>query len=71
MFNDFTGGSESVGDYLVAGSELLSNEWVQFDIPLSSFEGLTATDALGALFTVTDGTIANLSLDNIFFYSEN
>ena len=71
LFNNFTGGSESVGDYLVAGSELLSNEWVQFDIPLSSFAGLTATDALGALFTVTDGTIANVSLDNIFFYSEN
>ena len=71
LFNNFTQGTESVGDFTITGSELVSNEWVEFDIPLTSFVGLGGKDALGALFTVTDGNIANLSLDNIYFYAEN
>lgn len=71
LFNNFTQGTESVGDFTISGSELVSNEWVEFDIPLTSFVGLGGKDALGALFTVTDGTIANLSLDNIYIYAEN
>ena len=71
LFNDFTLPGGVDGTYQITGPELLANEWVEFDIPLSSFTGLSAKNSLGALFTVTDGTIANLSLDNIYFYSEN
>lgn len=71
IFNNFTLGSQLAGTYTISGSELTSNDWVGFDIPLSSFSGLTSQDALGAMIFVSDGTIVNISLDNIYFYSEN
>ena len=71
LHNNFTLPDGTLGAYSISGSELLSNEWVSFDIPLSSFAGLSVKDALGMILFVTDGTIANLSLDNIYFYSEN
>jgi hypothetical protein len=71
LFNNFTLPNSSEGTFLISSSELQANEWVEFDIPLSNFTGLNGQDALGALFTISDGTIANLSLDNIYFYSEN
>ncbi|MCA0154132.1 carbohydrate-binding protein [Winogradskyella vincentii] len=71
LFNNFTTGNQVAGSFTISGSELLSNEWVEFDIPLSSFAGLSAQDALGAFIFVTDGTIANVSLDNIYFFNEN
>ncbi len=71
IFNNFTQGSQLAGTFTISGSELLSNDWTGFDIPLSSFSGLTSKDALGAMIFVSDATIANISLDNIYFYSEN
>lgn len=71
IFNNFTLGNQLAGTYTISGSELTSNDWVGFDIPLSSFSGLTSQDALGAMIFVSDGTIVNISLDNIYFYSEN
>lgn len=71
IFNNFTLGNQVAGTYTISGSELTSNDWVGFDIPLSSFSGLSSQDALGAMIFVSDGTIVNVSLDNIYFYSEN
>ena len=71
IFNNFTLGSQIAGTYTISGSELASNDWTEFDIPLSSFSGLSSQDALGAMIFVSDGTIVNISLDNIYFYSEN
>lgn len=71
LHNNFTQPSEVSGVFSISGAELLSNEWVEFDIPLSSFAGLTARDAVGMMLFVTDGTIANLSIDNIYYYAEN
>ncbi len=71
IFNNFTLGNQIAGTYTISGSELTSNDWVGFDIPLSSFSGLSSQDALGAMIFVSDGTIVNVSLDNIYFYSEN
>ncbi|MFD2725552.1 carbohydrate-binding protein [Hyunsoonleella rubra] len=71
LFNNFTLGNSVSGAYTIPGTDLLSNEWVQFDIPLSNFVGLSAQDALGAIIFVSDATIANVSLDNIYFYAEN
>jgi len=69
--NNFTLGNAISGAYTIPGTDLTSNQWVQFDIPLSSFTGLTAREAVGMMLFVSDGTIANVSLDNIYFYSEN
>jgi len=71
LHNNFTQATEVSGVFAITGTDLTSNEWVQFDIPLSSFAGLTAQDALGMMLFVSDATIANVSLDNIYFYSEN
>ena len=71
LFNNFTESGEFAGDFTISGSELQSNEFVEFDIPLSSFAGLTSQDNLGSMFFVTDNTISNLSVDNIYFYTVN
>jgi hypothetical protein len=71
LHNNFTQSNEVSGSFRVNGSDLTSNDWVQFDIPLSSFNGLSARDAIGMMLFVSDGTIANVSLDNIYFYAEN
>lgn len=71
VFNNFTLGNSVSGAYTIPGTDLVSNDWAQFDIPLSDFAGLSATDALGAIIFVSDATIANVSLDNIYFYAEN
>ncbi|EDP95153.1 carbohydrate-binding protein [Kordia algicida OT-1] len=71
LHNNFTQASEVSGTFPISGTQLASNEWVEFDIPLSSFAGLTARDAIGMMLFVSDGTIANVSLDNIYFYAEN
>lgn len=71
LFNNFTLGNQVAGSFTIPGTDLVSNDWVQFDIPLSNFDGLTVKDALGAIIFVSDATIANVSLDNIYFYAEN
>ncbi len=70
LHNDFTQATEVSGVFAISGADLIANEWVQFDIPLSSFNGLTERDAVGMMLFVSDATIANASLDNIFFYAE-
>ena len=67
------GASETVGSYLINGSELVQDTWVSFDIPLSSFAGLTDMSRIGLLlFNSSDSsnnpTISNVFLDNIYFY---
>ncbi len=71
IHNNFTLPNGILGAFSISGTELLSNEWVEFDIPLSSFAGLSVRDALGMMLFVSDGTISNLSIDNIYFYAEN
>ncbi len=69
--NNFTLSNQVVGTFQVTGSQLTEGQFVPFDIPLSSFNGLTERDAIGMILFVTDGTIENLSIDNIYFYAEN
>ncbi len=68
--NNFLNGVESGSSFTIASSELIANEFVDFSIPLSSFEGLTDRSGLGLLFFVSDGTISSISVDNIFFSVE-
>ncbi len=69
------GATETVGSFLINGSDLLEDEWVGFDIPLSDFSGLTDRNRIGLLlFNSESGpanpTISNIFLDNIYFYTE-
>tara|TARA_R110002096_G_scaffold378749_2_gene572805 strand:- start:438 stop:1859 length:1422 start_codon:yes stop_codon:yes gene_type:complete len=55
--------------FTVPSSSLISNQWVSLKIPLESFSGIQR-NALGIILFITDGTIKNLSVDNIFFSKE-
>lgn len=68
--NNFLNGVESGSSFTIPSTELTANEFVDFSIPLSSFQGLTDRSGLGLLFFVSDGTISNISVDNIFFSAE-
>ncbi|MCA0133374.1 carbohydrate-binding protein [Winogradskyella alexanderae] len=69
------GATESVGSFLINGSDLVQDGWASFDIPLSSFAGLTDLSRIGLLLFNTSNasnvpTISSVILDNIYFYAE-
>ncbi|SHG21354.1 carbohydrate-binding protein [Flagellimonas flava] len=62
------GNNETSGEYTINGDALTTDGWVSFDIPLSDFVGLTDRSQLGLLFFITDSTISDIFVDNIYFY---
>lgn len=48
---------------------LISGEWASLDIPLSDFVGMN-TSNLALYFFVSDATISNILVDNVYFYKE-
>ncbi|MGA9271591.1 MAG: carbohydrate-binding protein [Lutimonas sp.] len=48
---------------------LVPGQWTSLDIPLSDFIGLN-TSNLALYFFVSDSTISNILVDNIYFYKE-
>ncbi len=63
------GGLESSGTYTITGDQLLSQEWASFDIALDDF-GLAARNQLGLIFFISDATISDIYVDNIYYYRE-
>tara|TARA_R110002074_G_scaffold396436_1_gene585842 strand:- start:1035 stop:2999 length:1965 start_codon:yes stop_codon:yes gene_type:complete len=71
ILNGVQTSNETSGVKTITGSELMQNEWRSFDIPLGEFTGtLSARDALGLLFFISDTTISNILVDNIYYYKE-
>jgi hypothetical protein len=69
------GATETVGSYTITADDLVSDDWVSFDIPLSDFSGLTDRNRIGLLLFnsevgANNPTISNIFLDNVYFYSE-
>lgn len=64
------GGTEVSGSITIDGSQFITNNWVSIDVPLSDFAGLTARDNIGLLFFITDASISNIYVDNIYYYKE-
>ena len=64
------GGSETSGTYTINDSQLLAEEWVSIDIPLEDFNGLTVRNQLGLIFFISDATISNIYVDNVYYYRE-
>lgn len=62
--------NEIAGNFTIAANQLSENNWASFDIPLSSFTGLTARNQVGLLFFISDATISTIFVDNIYYYSE-
>lgn len=66
-------GSTPASASFVISSTALSNVnadgWVSLDIPLTSFPGLTNTANLGQVFFISDNTISNIWVDNVYFFN--
>lgn len=63
-------GGTSGGSFTINGSDFTTEEWLSLDIPLSDFSGSIDFGNVGQLFFVSDGTISNIFVDNVYFYSE-
>ncbi len=62
------GNNETSGSVTIDGTALTADQWVSFDIPLTDFTGLTDRSQLGLLFFISDSTISDIFVDNIYFY---
>ena len=69
LLNGVQTANESSGTVIIGDSELLQNEWVSLDIPLADF-GLIDRSQLGLIFFISDGTISNIYVDNIYYYND-
>ncbi len=65
----FNGGDDSSHEITISNSSLSSGNWISLDIPLSSFTGLSSRANLAQM--VLSGTLANLYIDNVYFYGES
>ena len=75
LINGVQTANEISGRRVISGANLRTNEWVGFDIPLGEFAGLSARDAIGLLFFISNNsanvpTISNIYVDNIYFYKD-
>lgn len=66
--NTFGTTDDSVGEIKYTSSILVTGSWVSIDVPLSSFTGLTKKSNLAQVVFVTDATIKNILVDNIYFH---
>jgi hypothetical protein len=60
--------NETSGTFTLNANDLSRDEWVSFDIPLTDFSGLNDRSKLGLLFFITDSSISDIFVDNIYFY---
>lgn len=66
-------GSTTAGDITINAAQLRtanSDGWLSLDIPLSDFSGFTDTSKLGQLFFVSDATVSDIWVDNVYFYKQ-
>ena len=61
------GNNETSGTVPFGASTFIQNQWVSLDIPISSF-GLVDRTKIGLLFFISDATISNIYVDNIYYY---
>jgi hypothetical protein len=60
---------QASGSVTFNSSTLVEGEWVSLDIPIGDF-GLTDRSALGLIFFVSDETISDIYVDNIYYYDD-
>ncbi|MEL6986947.1 MAG: Ig-like domain-containing protein [Bacteroidota bacterium] len=66
LLND-VGPNETSGEIQFDGSTFVRDEWISLDIPLNDFAPADRSKA-GLLFFITDGTISDIFVDNIYYY---
>lgn len=65
-------GTTSGGTFTLNATALRNsdaNGWVSLDIPLSSFPGFNSRTNLGQLFFISDNTVSDIWVDNVYFYT--
>ncbi|MEO9484281.1 MAG: hypothetical protein ABJG47_12570 [Ekhidna sp.] len=69
IINNDGGASPSDG-FVSLGSygSLREGQWVSYDIPIADFGGLAGINDVDLIFFVSDGTISNVLVDNVYFY---
>ena len=67
--NVFGGNNDSSGRITLNSSELVSNQWISLDIPLSDFN-LSSRSNLAQIFFISDATISTILVDNMYFYKQ-
>ncbi|MHA7831240.1 MAG: Ig-like domain-containing protein [Flagellimonas sp.] len=68
LLNSVGGSNETSGSVTFDANTFTTNQWVSLDIPLADFTGLGNRTQLGLLFFITDSTISDIFVDNIYFY---
>ena len=66
--NNDVGNNETSGTIIFDNNALVADGWVSLDIPLTDFSGLSDRSQLGLIIFVTDATISNIFVDNIYYY---
>ncbi|SNZ01804.1 carbohydrate-binding protein [Flagellimonas pacifica] len=62
------GNNETSGSFTIDANTLVANQWVSLDIPLSDFTDLGDRSQIGLLFFISDSTISEIFVDNIYYY---
>lgn len=66
--NAFNGGDDSSGEVRITASQLSQGNWASFDIALSTLGTLTSKANMAQIVMVSDATITDILVDNIYFY---
>ena len=65
--NNSIGNNETAGSVTFNADTFTTDQWVSLDIPLADF-GLADRTQIGLIFFVTDATISDIFVDNIYYY---
>jgi len=66
-------GATTSGNFILNAAALGNsdeNGWLSLDIPISSFSGFSDPANLGQVFFISDATISDIWVDNVYFYNE-
>ena len=66
-------GATTSGNFILNSATLGNvneNGWVSIDIPLSNFPGFSDLANFGQIFFISDATISDIWVDNVYFYNE-
>ncbi len=72
--NGVWSGGDDVEDELFYGDDstpqLVSNQWISFDIPIDDFVNMTTREHLAQLLFIGNSEINEIYIDNVYFYSD-
>ena len=66
--NTFGTSDDAAGEIKYTSTTLVAGTWVSIDVPLFSFPGLTKKSNLAQVVFVSDATIKDILVDNIYFH---